>query len=106
MNPVPGRGFGAWGRGFGAWGRGRGGGRGWRNRFYATGFTGWQRTNFGWPETSVPWSYAGAYQVPFAPGMTREQETDFLKGQVEFLEDSLEGLRKRLEELEAKTQKA
>jgi ubiquinone biosynthesis protein UbiJ len=38
--------------------------------------------------------------------MTREQEADFLQGQVEYLEDALEGLRKRLEELEAKTQKA
>ncbi|MBN1996422.1 DUF5320 domain-containing protein [candidate division KSB1 bacterium] len=31
-------GFGYWGRGF------RGGGRGWSNRYYATGLTGWMRS--------------------------------------------------------------
>jgi hypothetical protein len=59
-NPAPGRGFGMGfgrgrglgGRGFGmGFGRGRGlggcgfggGGRGWRNMFYATGLPGWRR---------------------------------------------------------------
>ncbi|HRT63051.1 MAG TPA: DUF5320 domain-containing protein [Syntrophales bacterium] len=61
MNPAwgwgRGRGFGFFGRGgrgFGYFGRGRGGGRGWRNRYYATGFPGWARVGFG------PGPYAGA----------------------------------------------
>jgi len=33
--------------------------------------------------------------------MTKEQEMDALKGQVEYLEDALDGLRKRMEELKS-----
>ncbi len=96
MNPVSGRGYG-FGRGFG---RGRGG-WGQRNRFYATGLTGWQRGaydypaigNYGWgaPNYSVP------YGAPAAP--TKEQELDMLKGQSEYLEDALEGINKRIKEI-------
>ena len=45
-NPAPGRGFGmGFGRGRGAGGRGPvGGGRGWRNMFFATGLPGWMRS--------------------------------------------------------------
>jgi hypothetical protein len=82
MNPAPGRGFG---------GRGRGGGRGWRNCFHATGLTGWQRTS-GWP-------VAGAPRVS-AP--TREQEIAALKAQAEQFESALGDIRKRLEDLETK----
>jgi len=116
MNPIPGRGF---------WGRGRGGGWGRRNRFYATGMTGWQQAAMGWPAwvgpgsypgpyaapgtippvmpstSSGQWPYAAPYAAPFAPTMTREQELDALKGQAEYFEDALEGIRKRLEELQA-----
>jgi hypothetical protein len=35
-------------------------------------------------------------------GPTPEQEVDLLKGQAEYFEDALEGVRKRLAELEAK----
>ena len=73
MNPIPGR---------GVWGRG--GGRGWRNMFYATGMTGWQR--------AVP---------PYSAAPTREQQLDALKGQAEYFEGALGDLRKRIEELEA-----
>jgi hypothetical protein len=93
-NPVGGRGFG-FGRGFG---RGRGGwGR--RNWYYATGLTGWQRAAYGYPAgAAVPYAtpYAG---VPYAP--IKEQQTDMLKGQAEYLEDQLAGIKKRLEELKA-----
>ena len=34
---------------YGRGGRGRGGGRGWRNWYYATGMTGWQREMYGYP---------------------------------------------------------
>ena len=90
MNTPYGRGFG------GAWGRG-GGGFGWRNRFYATGLTGWQRAGMGAAPPYAP--YAPGYDAPF----TREQQIDALKGQAGCLESELEAIRKRLEELEAGT---
>ena len=82
-NPVGGRGF---------FGRGRGGGRGWRNRYYATGLPGWARAGYDWPA-----AYSGA---PFASGLTAQQELDALKGQAEYLGDTLDGIKKRIEELE------
>ena len=91
MNPIPGRGFWGWGRGGGGWGR--------RNWFYATGLTGWQRAALGYPAFGVP----AVYPPPFAPTMTTEQQLDLLKGQAEYFEDALEGIRKRIEELQAKT---
>lgn len=96
MNPVGGRGFWGWGRGRGFCGRGRGrGGRGLRNWFYATGLTGWQRAGMGQPGGGGVPSPAG-----FAPAATKEQELDALKGQAECFEDALEGIRKRIGELE------
>ena len=71
------------GRGSGGWGRGRGGGRGWRNQFYATGLTGWQRAGMGWPGYA-PGPY-GTAQMP------AQQELNALKGQSEYLEDTLDG---------------
>jgi hypothetical protein len=94
MNPVGGRGY--WG-----WGRGRGGGRGWRNWFYATGLPGWARVGYGMPAYSGavnPYAYGGA---AFAPAITEQQELDGLKGQAEYLEDALDGIKKRIEELES-----
>jgi len=69
MNPIPGRwGLGAYGYGWrarapfwGGWfgfGRGRGG-RGWRNRFYATGLPGWARA--GWYGPYGPAAYLGPW---------------------------------------------
>ena len=98
-NPVGGRGNGfGFGRG-GGWGRG--GGRGFRNRYYATGLTGWQR--------------ATTYPAPgYAPEMplygqpaaaTREQETEMLRGQSEYLQQQLSAVQKRLEEVEAEKKK-
>lgn len=70
-NPAPGRGFGmGFGRGRGAGGRGPvGGGRGWRNMFFATGLPGWMRF--------------GVQQA--------------LKTQVEALQSELDFIKKRLE---------
>ena len=82
INSVGGRGF---------RGRGRGGGWGRRNWFYATGLPGWERAGYGLP------AYGGS---PVAPGLTAQQELDGLKGQAEYLEDSLDGIKKRIEELE------
>jgi hypothetical protein len=103
MNPIPGgfggRGFG-WGRGRGGWGRGFGRGRG---RWFG-----------GAPVYGAPYAAPyGAYGAPYAAPTygapfgvpyaqpNPQQETDALKGQAEYLEDALEGIRKRLAELEA-----
>jgi len=92
-NPIPGRGFFGRGGGGGGWGR--------RNRFYATGLTGWQRAGVGVPAYGVPPEYPTAYAAPFAAAPTRQQEIDALKGQAEYFEDALEGIRKRIEEIES-----
>ena len=86
----------------GLWYGGRGGGHwGRRNWFYATGLTGWQRPAYGYP--GAP--YGMPYATPFAPTPTREQELNVLKGQAEDLKDALDGIKKRIEEIETKTKK-
>ena len=85
MNPVPGRGFGG-GGGFGR----RGGGRGWRHCYHATGLPGWARAGRGTPSAA-----------PFAPQMTQEQEAEVLKGQAQYFEKALENIKKRIEDLAA-----
>jgi hypothetical protein len=90
MSPVPGRGF--WGRGAG------GGGRGWRNQFYATGLPGWARAGMGMPAWgAVPYPYA----APTWPAMPAEAEVDALKAQAGYLERTLESLRQRIQKLES-----
>lgn len=79
-NPVGGRGF----------GMGRGGGRGRRNWFYATGLPGWARTGFG----------AGFAGAPFA--QSSQTEVEMLKNQAEYMENSLDEIRKRIGQLEEK----
>jgi hypothetical protein len=94
-NPVGGRGYFGWGRG-GGWGRGRG--------------FGWGRVGYGLPAYGSavnPYAYGGAVNphayggAPFAPGLTAQQELDGLKGQAEYLEDTLDGIKKRIDELES-----
>jgi hypothetical protein len=73
MNPILGRGY------------YRGGGRGRRNLYYATGLTGWQR---------------GAYS--YSPGIqtiTNEQELAELKNEAEYLENELKEIKKRIQEI-------
>jgi len=98
-NPIGGRGF--WG-----WGRGRGGSRGWRNQFYATGLTGWQRAGAAYPTGIAPFPGTIPVAHPYAPTPTAEQELDALKGQAEHFEDALDGIRKRIGELESKSKGA
>lgn len=82
MNPGPGFGLGmGWG-----W---RGGGRGWRNMYYATGLPGWARLGYAAPGFVPP-----AYGAP-----TREQEVEALKAQAGMLQQQLEAISQRLEEL-------
>jgi len=96
MNPIPGRGFGfGRGRGFG-FGRGLGlgfrGGRGWAGYGAA-------------PYAAPAYPYAAAippYVAPYGAAPTpQQQETDVLKGQAEYFEDALEGIKKRIAELES-----
>ena len=76
-----------------------------RNRFYATGLTGWQQTAYGYP------GYGGGmpYNMPYSPapnmppytsGFSKEGELNALKGQAEYFEDALEGVKNRMAELE------
>jgi hypothetical protein len=72
--------------------------------FYATGLTGWQRAGMGYPAYGAyggAMPYAAPYGMPYAPVMTRQHELDALKGQSEYFEDALEGIKKRIGELEA-----
>ena len=93
-NPVGGRGMGM------GWGRGRGFGRGF----------GWGRAGYGFPvygSAVNPYAYGGTVNpyayggVPFAPTVAPQQELDGLKGQAEYFEDALDGINKRIEELES-----
>lgn len=76
-NPIAGRGFGR-----GCFGGGRGfGGRGFRNRFYATGLTGWQR-----PVDQ--------------PAPSRQQELQSLQAQAQQLQDTLDRINQRITQLQ------
>ena len=93
MNAVPGR-AGGFGTGFG-FGRGfGGGGRGWRNRLYATGRPGWMQ--FG--------GYAAPYAQPmYNPSPDPEAEKQTLRNQADILESELNLIRKRLTDMEKET---
>ena len=92
-NPIPGRGYGrGWIRGrVGAWGYGRGGGgRGWRNRFYATGRPGWARF--------AP-MYGPAWDAQ--PPLTKEQELADLRSEADWLKNQLDAISQRIEGLKS-----
>ena len=89
MNPVGGRGY--WG-----WGRGGGRGQGFRRGF------GWARAGYGYPA----WGGVAApsYAPPVAPP-TAQQELAGLKQQAEYFQNALDEIKKRIEQLEAESQK-
>jgi hypothetical protein len=89
MNPAMGRGF---------WGRG--GGRGWRHWYYATGLPGWARAGWGWPVWGAA-PYPCAAPVP--PEAGEEAELETLRAQAGSLERTLEALRRRIETLEGES---
>jgi len=101
-NPVGGRGMGmGWGRGFRGGGFGRGRGFGWGRARYGLPAYGGAVNPYaygGAPGAGSSYAYGGA---PFAPAITPQQELDGLKGQAEYLEDSLDGIKKRIEEIES-----
>jgi len=89
--------------GFPGWRSGFGfarGGRGRRNRFYATGLTGWQRAGWGNPFVDVNAGYGVA---PYPP--TPDQEMELLKKQSEYLEKTLADLNQRIQVLETEKKK-
>ncbi|MGA1845063.1 MAG: DUF5320 domain-containing protein [bacterium] len=99
-NPIPGRGFwGRGGRGRGFWGRG--GGRGFRHQYYATGLPGWARAGYG----RLAWGGPAVYPPPGAAysGPDKEQELQMLKDQADYFTEALDGIKKRIDELESKT---
>lgn len=106
-NPTLGRGYGGWGRGYGGWGGGYrgwgGGGWGHRNWYYATGLPGWARAGWGYPawQAASGAGYSPTYP-PYGAPLSHEQELDTLKGQAEYFEDALDGIKKRIEDLEKK----
>jgi hypothetical protein len=89
LNPAGGRG--AWGAGLG-FGRGRG--RGHRNRYWATGLTGWQRAAMGVPEAN-PYFAPAPFLQPSA-----EQELAALRGQLKAMEQGMGQVQERIQELE------
>lgn len=105
-NPIAGRGF---GRGLGMGFRG-GRGRGFRagrGQFGAVGAVGWGdnwAAPYGAPAYGAP---PAPYAMPYgvAAGPSPEQEVDMLKGQAEYFGDALEGIKKRIAELETKEKK-
>jgi hypothetical protein len=83
-NPIMGRG------GLGRFG-GRGRGRGYRNMYYASGFPGWTRNNMDAYNPNV------AYASPAIPP---QQEAEALRNQARYLQDNLNALNDRIQELE------
>jgi hypothetical protein len=93
VNPIPGRGYFGWGRGF----FGRGGGRGFRHWYYATGFPGWARASMGYPAFGG-WVNPALY--PYGAEITPKQEADILRNEADFLKKQLEDIQSRIETLE------
>ncbi len=87
MNPVFGRG--------GGW-FGRGGGRGWRHRYYATGLPGWARAQYAYPQFAP---FPGAVTPP-----DPQEEVEYLREQSTILKQQLEDINRRIEEIQKKTQ--
>lgn len=95
MNPAGGRGFG-----------GRGGGRGRRNWYRATGQPGWARAAQGMPAWGRgPAPAPGAQAPPYAPtGPTADQELAMLQDQAQAMSRQLEQINQRIAELEQQQQ--
>ncbi len=73
----------------------RGGGRGWRHWYYATGLPRWARYAPAWGPPSAAYG-------PYAAPPTPEQEAGFLKAQAQALQQELDAISQRIAELESK----
>jgi hypothetical protein len=85
------------------WACRRGGGWGWRNRYYETGLTGWQRGG-GWGNVEIP------VTAPMVPAgvptpMNRELQLSILKTQADSLTRTLDAIKKQIETLDAQNEK-
>ena len=78
---------------------GRGGGsRGWRNRFFNAGLTGWRRSaGFG------PRQDTGEFADP-GLGFEPEPQLETLKAQAGYLEKVLEGIKRRIQKMQSGTE--
>lgn len=107
MGPMTGRGAGfcagydvpgytnAAAGGRGGFGRaGAGAGRGFRNQYYATGLTGWQRGGGGFAAYQAPPVYPVYQPSP-------EQELNALKSQAKMMEEDLSRAKEMISELES-----
>ena len=102
MGPMTGRGQGqcaAYVGSYRPWGRrnfygwGRGGGRGWRHRFWATGLPYWNRR--GW--AGFPHPMSGDY----GPPVPQKEDLEMLKARSETLSQMLKDISERIREREA-----
>ncbi len=95
MNPIGGR----LGLGLG-WGRGMGMGRGMRRRPlgypYSAGYGAYGGYGMPYPQAG----YGMPYEPLGAAGFSPKQELQMLQGQAEVMEDELDGIKKRIGELE------
>ena len=99
-------------RGRGWFGRGgrfsRGGGRGWRHWYHATGLPGWARGGPGLPAYGG-WGaephYGNQINPAFNPRVGPREEADSLKDQARAMEEELKEIRERIRELETKGRK-
>lgn len=82
-NPVPGFGFGR-----------RGGGRGRRNMYWATGMTGWQRGYY-----NPYWNDPYAAPAP-TPEFDEGQNLEALKNQAKYFESALNEINEKIKKLE------
>ncbi len=73
------------GRGFGCFGFGRGGGRGHRNRYYATGMPGWMRSG---------WATQSNLAAPAS-----DMERNALENQADILQRQLDVVKSRIDAL-------
>ncbi len=69
---------------------GRGGGRGRRNWYYATGIPGWARAGYGYP----------AFGMGYMPDLSEKDEAQMLKEEAGLLKEELEVIQERLTALE------
>lgn len=66
------------------------------------GFRGGRGRRWAPPYIGSDYAYGTPYAGPYGPTLTRQQEKEALQNQAKYLEDSLEGIKKRIAELEAK----
>jgi len=104
MGPMTGRGAGYYAghampgylnRSPGRAGFARGGGRGWRNRYYATGIPGLGRGRM----SGVAWGGEIA-PYPYAPEFTPEKEAEILRNQARVTQEEITSINERIKELE------